>query len=259
MGKNSSNPLNTVKTFINNTGDTVSQTYADASNNVYTVASQIITPNIISDITEPKPTSQPIPQPIPQSNSNLTPFEEQIQSLYIGCFSDDPSNPSMEKDLGDVSNSLECIDLGKKNNYKYIGIQQGNKCFASNQIPIAPEVSRTEHCNIGCDDINTGNCGGFFYNQVYKTDVSDNILKKLSNLSNLKNKDDEKNKEATNMLENFINLDKDIEKINYGLSNVNCNCLTPVNSYILFFWTIVLILLLYLLFEYIYNKTQKNI
>jgi hypothetical protein len=66
----------------------------------------------------------------------LSPFEKQIQSLYVGCFSDDPSNPSMEKDLGDISNSLECIELGKKNNYKYVRIQQGNKCFASNKIPV---------------------------------------------------------------------------------------------------------------------------
>ena len=262
MGKKkSSNPLNVFKSTINKAGDTVSKTYTDVSKTVSKTAAQIIPVNLMGDISEPEPSEKA--KPIVQEEikeeikEELYPFEKQIQSLYIGCFSDDPSNPSMEKDLGDVSNSLECIELGKKNNYKYIGIQQGNRCYASNKIPIAPEVDRNEYCNVGCDDINTGNCGGFFYNQVYKTDINDTALNKLGN--KIKHEEEKNKKNAEEMLEKFINLDTDIEKINYGLSNVNYNCQTPIDSYVIFFWIVILIILLYLLFEYIYKKYEKNI
>ena len=263
MGKKSSNPLNVFKSTLNKAGDTVSKTYTDVSKNVSKTAAQIIPANLIGDKEEPKEETKPEIKPEIKSivqeeiKQELSPFEKQIQSLYIGCFSDDPSNPSMEKDLGDVSNSLECIELGKKNNYKYIGIQQGNRCYASNKIPIAPEVNRNEYCNIGCDDINTGNCGGFFYNQVYKTDINDSALNKLGNI--IKPEEEKYKKNAEQMLEKFVSMDTDIEKINYGLTHVNYDCHTPINSYVVFFWVVILIILLYLLFEYIYKKYEKNI
>ena len=257
MGKKSSNPLDVFKSSVNKASDTVSKTYTDISTNVFNTASKIIPANIINDKTEQKSEIKHEIKPIVEEviKQELSQFEKQIQSLYIGCFSDDPSNLSMEKDLGDVSNSLECIKLGKKNNYKYVGIQQGNRCFASNKIPIAPEVNRNEYCNIGCDDINTGSCGGFFYNQVYKTDINDTSLNKLDN--KIKPEEEKNKKNAIEILEKFVSLDTDIEKINYGLAQVNYNCHTPIDSYIVFFWIVILIILLYLLFEYIYNKSEK--
>lgn len=254
------NPVKTIKNTINSAGDIVEKTYNNVSKDVVDTVSKIIPPNLIKNNEEPEKEKIPeVEQVIPKQEvrQELSPFEKQIESLYIGCFSDDPTNPSMEKDLGDISNSLECIELGKKNNYKYVGIQQGNKCYASNKIPVAPEVNRFNHCNIGCDDINTGNCGGFFYNQVYKTDINDNALNVLS--ENIKNQNDKNQQEATNMLEKFANIDTDVEKINYGLSHVNYNCIYPINRYHLFIWFVVLIILLYLLFEYLYKKNQKKI
>ena len=260
MGKKSSNPLNILKSSINIAGDTVSKTYTDVSKTISNTAAQIIP---VNNKKEPEPEKEQEIKPEIKTvveevvKQELSPFEKQIQSLYVGCFSDDPSNPSMEKDLGDVSNSLECVELGKKENYKYVGIQQGNRCFASNKIPIAQEVDKASNCNIGCDDINTGNCGGFFYNQVYKTDINDTALNKLGN--KIKEEKDKGKKNASEILEKFVNLDTDIEKINYGLSHVNYNCHTPIDSYVIFFWIVILIILLYLLFEYIYKKSEKNI
>lgn len=270
MSKKSSNPLDVLKSTINKTGDTVSKTYTDLLQNVSKTVSTLIPENILNDKPEQKEVSKSEIKPIVEEviKNELLPFEKQIQSLYIGCFSDDPSNPSMEKDLGDVSNSLECIELGKNSNYKYVGIQQGNRCFASNKIPFAKEVERGEYCNIGCDDINTGNCGGFFYNQVYKTDINNILLNKLDNkiIPEKDNKEAEaeaeekrNKKNATQILEKFVSLDTDIEKINYGLEHINYNCHTPIDSYVVFFWIVILIILLYLLFEYIYNKSEKNI
>jgi hypothetical protein len=87
---------------------------------------------------------------------------------------------------------------------------------------------------------------------VYKTNINDIALNKLENKIK-----EEKN--ATEMLEKFINLNENIGKINYGLAHVNYNCQTPIDSYVVFFWIVILIILLYLLFEYIYKKSEKNI
>jgi hypothetical protein len=258
MGKN---PLGTLKTTINNIGDSVSETYSKVSNNLSETAATIISPNLIKNNEEAKKIKSEVEQVNLISEEEikfeLSSLEKQIPSLYVGCFSDDPTNLSMEKDLGDISNSLECIELGKKNNYKYVGIQQGNKCFASNKIPVTSEVNRNEYCNIGCDDINSGNCGGFFYNQVYKTDINNKALDILH--ENIKNQNVNNEKKAVEMLENFVNLDTDMEKINYGLAHVNYNCLSSINSFHLFILFIILIILIYLLFEYLYKKSEKII
>lgn len=252
MGKKTSNPLNTLKSAINKAGETVAQTYTEVSTDVSKIATQVMPQNIVTRLElESKIDSDKINLEknniIPNIISNeLSPFEKHIKPLFIGCYSDDPSNPSMENYLGEVSNCLECIELGKKNNFKYIGVQQGNKCYGSNKIPLTEKVNNNEYCNIGCDDINTGNCGGFFYNQVYKTNLTDdeNILNK--------------NKVAVeNILEKFISLDTDIEKINYGLSHTKFNDILPIDTNTIFCWLCILVVLLYLLFEYIYRKSKK--
>lgn len=265
MGKNSSNPLKSFKNAFNKASETVSTTYTNVSKDVANTATKIIPPNLINnesdakskELTKNKELTNILPKNVIQEeiNPELNSFEKKIQSLYIGCFSDDPSNPSMEKDFGTVSNSLECIELGKKNNYKFVGIQQGNRCFASNKIPTTTEVNKNEYCNVGCDDINTGNCGGFFYNQVYKTDFSSSSIDTLKKIIN--DEHDKNKKHAESTLENFINMETDIEKINYGLSHVNYNCHTPLNPHYIIAWFIVLILLIYLLVEYLYKKSQK--
>ena len=267
MGKN---PISVFKTTINNIGDNTSKTYNELSKNVVDIATKIIPPNLVknNEEMEKKPNIEHnnILNKVQEQIQNqvyeqkpklqLSPLEKKIHSLYIGCFSDDPSNPTMEKDFGDISNIIECIELGKKNNYNYVGIQQGNKCYASNKIPNSLEVNKDDYCNIACDDINSGNCGGFFYNQVYKTDINDKALEILNENINKNINNEEK---ALNILEQFDILDKDINKINYGLSHVNYNCVSSINSFHLFIWIIVLIILLYLLFEYLYNKSEKII
>ena len=172
-------------------------------------------------------------------------FEKKLQSLYVGCFSDDPSNPSMEKHLGHVSNTLKCIELGKRHNYKYVGIQQGNVCYGSNNIPKTQLSDRKTFCNVGCDDIETGNCGGFFYNQVYKTDINDTAIKSVDAIIGVKY-----DKNAYDMLEKFGNLGVDLEKINYKINNSYMDCIKPLNNYYIFFWIIIIIILIYLIFEY---------
>lgn len=271
------NPMNTVREFINKSADTASQTFDKVSTDV----SKAITPivqNIKPDIKitqqEPK-----VPSGLPSSialssNDNtkklfepiktqqdgtneLVSFEKQFQSSYVGCFSDDPINPSMNTFLGYVPNISECINMGRENNFEYVGIRGGNECFASNTIPSTQSVDRTKYCNVGCDDIGTGNCGGFFYNQVYKTKPISNDIPKLNDIG--EESEQVLMLEATNVLENFISSDTDIKKITMGLNIDNFNCWKPINTYVIFFWLIVLIFLIYLLFEYLYKKNKEKL
>lgn len=284
MGKKNSSPINSLKSALNKASETVVNTYDIVSADVVTTMEKIIP-------IETKKINVEINNELKQENEQnkisvqeILPEKKQNEFNFIGCYSDDPSNPSMENYLGEISNSLECIELGRKNNFKYVGVQQGDKCYGSNKIPSTQLVDSKENCNIGCDDINSGNCGGFFYNSVYNTDIKKNEINRQENIlsNDMKNFiklniEDKSNQEklfnitntiktnaisefsnSNEIFENFKNSDIDIEKINYGLGYINLNCHEPMNIYILITWFIILIILFYLLFEYIRIKNSKK-
>lgn len=268
------NPLDTAKKFINESVNSISTSYDKVSSDIVGTISPIvqsIKPNInLSEkSTQPIQPIQPT-QPIQQTQDStnlLTPHEKQYESLYVGCFMDDPSNPSMSEFLGNVSNISDCINLGKKNNYECVGIRGGNECYASNIIPSnksTQSVDRSKYCNVGCDEIGTGNCGGFFYNQVYKTsNLSSESESESENKKEIKQENFQENEQikakTVQFLENFISSDDDLKKISMGLDNHNFNCFQPLNIYIIFFWLIILLFLIYLLFEYMHQKINEKI
>ena len=243
--------MNSVKEFINTSAINVAQSYDKISSDV----SNVITPIIktikqeinVSTVSQPVQPVQP-DQLVQQVNTVKSTQNDPNQSIYVGCYSDDPSNPSMDKFLGSVSNISECITMGRENNFKYVGIRGGNECFASNTIPTTQSVDKDKYCNVGCDDIGTENCGGFYYNQVYKTTIPTYI-----NSNNLHKSEQPTTSNAVNILENFINLDNDITKITMGLNINDFTSWKPLNSYIIYFWLIILLFLIYLLFEYLYK------
>lgn len=260
------NPMDSFKKFINTSIDTASQSYDKVSADV----SKAITPMVQNVKPDVKTTTQKAnkkPEPVKNhelvkqkedKTNELVPFEKQFQSSYIGCYSDDPINPSMNTFLGYVPNISECINMGRENNYDYVGIRGGNECFASNTIPTTQSVDRAKYCNVGCDEVGTGNCGGFFYNQVYKTATTmTNDMPKLNNTT--EESEQVLITDASNILENFISSDTDMKKITMGLNTDNFNCLKPVNIYVIFFWLVVLIFLIYLLFEYLYKKNKEKL
>lgn len=261
------NPMNTVREFINKSADAASQSFDKVSTDVskaITPIVQNIKPDIKTTQQEPVKKQEPIKsEPIKsqQDETNeLVPFEKQFQSLYVGCFSDDPINPSMDTFLGHVPNISECINMGRENNFKYVGIRSGNECFASNTIPSTQSVDRAKYCNVGCDEVGTGNCGGFFYNQVYKTSHVSNDIPKLNDIGEETEQSEQLlMSKATNVLENFISYDTDMKKITTGLNIDNFNCWKPINTYVIFFWLVVLIFLIYLLFEYLYKKNKEKL
>ena len=261
------NPFNEVKKFINTSSKKATQSYDKISVDVANLATPIvktIKPDILMSetIKQEKPIKpvEPVEIKPKQETDNLVSFEKQFQSLYVGCYSDDPSNPSMETFLGPVSNISECIDMGREKNFEYVGIRGGNECFASNTIPITQSVNRDQYCNVGCDDIGTGKCGGFYYNQVYKT-IIPNVLPKLNVIHKTEQELEIKKltSNAVDILENFISSDTDMKKITMGLNIDNFNCWKPLNTYVIFIWLIILIFLIYLLFEYLYKKNKEKL
>lgn len=256
------NPMNTVREFINKSADAASQSFDKVSTDVSNAITPIVQ-NVKPDIktTQPVPVKKPVPvpvkKPVPVETNKLVPFEKQFQSSYVGCYSDDPNNPSMNTFLGYVPNISECINMGRENNYEYVGIRGGNECFASNTVPSTQAVDRAQYCNVGCDEVGTGNCGGFFYNQVYKTTPMTNDMPKLNDA--MEESEQVLISDAANILENFISSDTDMKKISMGLNIDNFNCWKPVNMYVIFFWLVVLIFLIYLLFEYLYKKNKEKL
>lgn len=171
----------------------------------------------------------------------LTDYEKEILPFYIGCFSDDPSNLSMKKYLGTVSNPVECIKLGKQKGYNYVGLQQGDKCYASNNIPKTSSVDK-KHCNIKCNEPKTGTCGGYFYNKVYKTSLEnpndDSKLQKNDTFSIVEH--------YNNMNKEVNNISRNIEDLNYENSEFN---IYPLNMYVLAIVLAIIIIILYLIIE----------
>lgn len=255
------NPMDSLTEFINTSINAASQSYDKVSAEVskaITPVVQSVKPDVKTTTQKSEPVkSEPVKQQEDKTNE-LVPFEKQFQSSYVGCYSDDPINPSMNTFLGYVPNISECINMGRENNYDYVGIRGGNECFASNTIPTTQSVDRAKYCNVGCDKVGTGNCGGFFYNQVYKTATTmTNDMPKLNNTA--EESEQVLITDASNILENFISSDTDMKKITMGLNTDNFNCLKPVNTYMIFFWLVVLIFLIYLLFEYLYKKNKEKL
>ncbi len=58
------------------------------------------------------------------------------------------------------------------------------------------------------------------------------------------------------ILEDFKRSIDDLKKIDIVINNDNFNCRKPLNMYEVFFWSLILIILIYLLFEYLYKKSK---
>ncbi len=259
INMNMNNVYNNLTNFTNTALNNLGKSYDVISDNISTTSKQIV-PIITAGAKDPagilkvkeNKKIMPITPKINIKPININDFEKKFESQYIGCYADDPSNPSMTSYLGEISNIEQCILLGKEKNYKYVGVQQGNKCYASNNLPITLQADRNTYCNVSCDDVDKGNCGGFFYNQVYET--NNNSIKNIS--KQIKTTPDK----ISQIMENFNNSSEDINKINVGVQNYNeTNKHKPMNKYFLFILICVLVILIYLIFEYLYKKNENII
>lgn len=169
---------------------------------------------------------------------NLNDFEKSLDNQFIGCFVDDPTNPSLTGYLGEVDDQEQCILRGKEANYQYVGIQQGNKCFGANILPDNSKMADRHKCNVKCNDKSKGHCGGFYYNQIYST--TQNI--KMS--------------EPSNIIEKYKNINIELFGINDQLSQEHFVQENPINPYALILWLAIIIITIFLIIEYM-NKKNK--
>lgn len=177
-------------------------------------------------------------------------FGDEFKNLYKGCYLDDYEKPSMEY-IGEINNIKECINMGLDKNYNFVGIQQGSKCYGSNELPKTEKINDEEavkYCNVGCNQIGKTTCGGFYYNQVYQ--INNQLIQEKTKI------EIPEEIEANNILEEFKTTDEDFNKINIGLKNLNYTGKTPINSMVIFSWLIIFLLIIFLLFEYIFKKSS---
>jgi hypothetical protein len=179
-----------------------------------------------------------------ENEISLKPFEEKLNHLYMGCYDDDPNKPIMTNNLGNIQNQLDCIKAGQETENKYIGLQSGNECLGSKNLNFQEmtKVPRT-NCNSVCNEASAGFCGGILKNQIYATTL-EQAIKSENNTMNEKFKE----------LENFYLHDKEMKLISKNISQADMLCQEPINKYNLFLTLLIMLLLLYILMEYIYKK-----
>lgn len=312
MKKFNSNPLKSIKKTLNNTSSAITSTYdtvaTQVSTNIadtipkltqdlqvmaYNVTGTEMPKNVRTELILPSKSEiktnaliQNEKLPINQNMGNniLSAIDNKIKPLYKGCYSDDPINLTMQEYLGTVSNSIECIKLGKLNNLKYVGVQQGDKCYGSNVLPITEPVDKNIYCDVPCNNPNSGTCGGYYYNQVYTTDtinsidpinsidsinsmseskkiISDELTKKNSFPNDLIDPESKQQKLTNhanflNTVEKFTELNSDINKINSLLNK--CVKKNSINSFILFVWITILLLLICVLIDYLHSRKKTK-
>ena len=219
----------------------------------------------------------------------LTPYEEKLNVVYMGCYNVNPVNPIITTELGNVHNQGTCITMGQEGKYKYVALQNGNECLATNNTNFTSmeSVSRSK-CNMVCDESSAGFCGGVFKNQIYATSVvhavgnehSESLINSIvplslnSTLTPIQNSNSESEskseskpesksvskpvstseKETFKHLENFVSHNREMNSIGNNISQTDMVCEKPINKYNLFLSLLIVLLLTHILIGFIYKK-----
>jgi hypothetical protein len=244
---------------------------------------------------KPKPEVEVEVEIIPDEDNSvvLTPFEEKLNVLYMGCYSVNPVNPIITTELGNVHNQSACINAGQEAKYKYVALQNGNECLATNNSDFTGMQSvLRKNCNMVCDEASAGYCGGVLKNQIYATSIvnavgnehSESLINsvvptpsassKASSMStsgtpksapSTEIKTETKNentvptevvseKESFRHLENFASHNREMKSIGNNISQIDMVCQEPINKYNLFLSLLIVLLLAHILIGYIYKK-----
>lgn len=213
------------------------------------------------DGTQPKPEIEQEIIKIETEQVALTPFEEKLNVVYMGCYDVNPVNPIITQELGTVHNQSDCINLGKSAEYKYVALQGGNMCLGTNSIDdIKSSAVPRNNCNMVCDESSAGYCGGVLKNQVYATSIANATNNEYNQqMMDLKTstppvKNISSEKESFKQLENFSSDNKEMKMIDKNISQIDMVCQGPVNKYNLFVSLLIILLLAYIMIEIIYKK-----
>jgi len=227
----------------------------------------------------------------PESETvSLTPFEEKLNFLYMGCYNVNPVKPVITQELGNVHNQRDCINLGKSEGYQYIALQGGNECLGANNLDLKDLTSLPRsNCNMVCDESSAGFCGGVLKNQIYATSLTgavgneyhqnmlnttvsttpaqSNSIKPVTstetsskisseNPNNKTPSSENNNKETFKHLEHFVNTNREIKNIEKNIEQIDMLCQKPFNKYNLLLILLIILFLGYLLIEIIYKKNN---
>ena len=163
--------------------------------------------------------------------------EKYLDSKFVGYYLDSSDNPILTDYLGEVDKPNKCILKGKDSKYKYIGLQQGNKCFGTNVLPnILKQGPRRKNMKLN------KKLDGFYYNQIYTTDDS--------NLNTNTKPDDIINK--------YKDINNELYQINQNIRQEYFIESIPINPYTLLLWLIIIVIIIYLIVEYINNKSSNK-
>jgi hypothetical protein len=221
---------------------------------------------------------------------SLTPFEEKLNFLYMGCYNVNPVKQVITQELGNVRNQRDCINIGKSEGYQYVALQGGNECLGANNLDLKDLTSfPRSSCNLVCDESSAGFCGGVLKNQIYATSLPgavgneyhENMLNNAvstthpqlnsvkpvtssetssktpsENTNNKSPSSENNNKETFRHLEHFVNTNREIKNIEKNIGQIDMLCQKPIDKYNLLLILLIILFLGYLLIEIIYKKNN---
>lgn len=117
----------------------------------------------------PKLNMTPSKQTTSSSSSNVTPSKKAPNRM--GCFKDDSTHfLSHSVDMPDITPD-KCIDYCRNKNYRYAGLQQGNKCYCDNR-PFRGfgEKTADSECDTPCGGDKNQKCGAVLRQDIYDID-----------------------------------------------------------------------------------------
>lgn len=166
-----------------------------------------------------------------------------LDSRFVGYYLDEPDKPILTDYLGSVENTYKCILKGQESNHKYVGLQEGNKCFGSNVLPNnLKKISRIKNEKITQNTLNTlGKLGDFNYNQIYSTSDNQNLI----------------NEKPNDIFDKYKKINNELYQINDDISPDTFVQEKPINPYSLVLWLIVIVIIIFLIIEYINKKTAN--
>jgi hypothetical protein len=163
-----------------------------------------------------------------------------LDSRFVGYYLDEPDKPILTDYLGEVENTYKCILKGQESNHKYVGLQEGNKCFGSNVLPNnLKQISRIKNEKIKQNIL--GKIGDFNYNQIYSTSENQNII----------------NEKPNDIFDKYKKINNELYQINDDISPNSFVQEKPINPYSLVLWLIVIVIIIFLIIEYINKKTAN--
>ncbi len=163
-----------------------------------------------------------------------------LDSKFVGYYLDEPTNPVLTDYLGEIENINKCIIKGKESNFKYVGLQDGNKCFGSNVLPNnLKQISRIKNEKIAQETL--GKVGGFNYNQIYSTEENKILI----------------NQKPNDIFDKYKKINNELYQMNEDITSNSFVREKPLNPYSLVLWLIVIVIIIFLIIEYINKKTAN--